>query len=101
MHGEEEAFRDGEAAGHGAAGGPDGFWSAVEVGGELLDGLLGDGWVDEGGEGGECWFGEGGVEGLAGEAGGFVGGWGEVGEDLGDEFEGEGVHFVLWRRFGY
>lgn len=94
MHSEEEAFRDGQAPRHGAPGGPDGLWTAVEVGGEFLNGLLGGGRVDECGEGGECWLCEGGVEGLAGEAGGFVGGGGEVGEDLGDEFEGEGVHFV-------
>lgn len=61
----------------------------------MLNGLLGDGRVDEGGEDGEGGFREGGVEGVAGEAGGGEVVPGEVGEDLGDELEGEGVHFLL------
>lgn len=92
MHGEEEALRDGEVLGDGAARGPDCLGAAGEVGGDALNGGFGGGWVDEGGEGGEGGFCEGVVEGVAGEAGGFVVCGGEVGEDLGDELEGERVH---------
>lgn len=53
MHGEEKALRDGEVLGDGAAGGPDCLWPAGEVGGDVLNGGFGGGWVDEGGERGK------------------------------------------------
>lgn len=53
MHGEEEALRDGEVLGDGAAGGPDCLGPAGEVGGDVLNGGFGGGWVDEGGERGK------------------------------------------------
>lgn len=92
MHGEEEALRDGEVLGDGASRGPDCLWAAGEVGGDALNGGFGGSWVDKGGEDVKGGLGEDVVEGVAGEAGGFVVCWGNVGEDLGDELKGEGVH---------
>lgn len=97
VHREEEPRVQRQARGRGAERRPDGDGAAGGIAGEGYEERLGGGRVgEEGPQGGEeeAAAQEYGVEEVAGQAGGGPGGRGQVVEDMGDELDGEGVHFV-------